>query len=74
MLPPPSLFTSALLLQSVPVAPVQQQQQAAVFNVVEPTLPVPTAEPVVVPSDPAPVAVEQDTQQFFAQVWITLNL
>ena len=73
MLPPPSLFTSALLLQSVPVAPVQQQQ-AAVFNVVEPTLPVPTAEPAFVPSDPAPVAVEQDTQQFFAQVWITLNL
>ena len=57
----------------MPVAPVQQQP-AAVFNVVEPTLPVPTAEPVVVASDPAPVEVEQDTQQFFAQVRITKDL
>jgi len=45
----------------VPVAPVQLP--AAVFNVVEPTVPVPAPEPTVEPQQP--VAVIQEQQQLF---------
>ena len=45
----------------MPVAPVQLP--AAVFNVVEPTVPVPAPEPTVEPQQP--VAVIQEQQQLF---------
>ena len=55
----------------MPVAPVQQP--ATVFQVVEPTVPVPAPEPVVEPQQPVAVApsVIQEQQQeqiFVAQV------